>query len=261
MPVVMQCPIHAVSQQEFSAIAYQVMATVFAVHRDFGRLFEEKIYQYEIAERLGNAQLEFPITVVFDKFAKTYFIDLVVDSRAIFELKAADAVVPRHRAQLLHYLMLADVCHGKLINLRPDKVEHEFINTTLTLADRTSFAIEECSWDDHSVPGLKDWIISFLRDLGVGLDLSLYDEAAAYFCSPNGTLDRQAIRNERGRVVGSQELRIVAPEMALQFSAFSPEYTQQFEVHLKRFLSHTSLKAIQWINLARPQVLFKTIRN
>ncbi len=261
MPVVMQCPIHAISQQEFDAVAYQVMASVFAVHRDFGRLFDEKIYQHEIAERLGNARLEFPITVVFDKFAKIYYIDLVVDARAIFELKAADAMVPRHRAQLLHYLMLADVRHGKLINLRPDKVEHEFINTTLTLADRTSFAIEDRSWDDHCVSDFKDWISSFLRDIGVGLDLSLYEEAAAHVCSPNGSLVRYGIRNDRGRVVGNQELRIIAPDVALQFSAFSPEYTEQFEIHLRRFLSHTSLKAIQWINLARPEVLFKTIRN
>jgi GxxExxY protein len=99
MPVIPRNPVQCISQKEFSDIAYAVMAKVFEVHRDLGRLFDEKIYQREIAGRLGNAECEFPIDVTFDTFSKTFRLDLLVDGRAIFELKAAEAIVPRHRAQ------------------------------------------------------------------------------------------------------------------------------------------------------------------
>jgi GxxExxY protein len=259
MPVVSRNPIQSISQKEFSDIAYVVMATAFEVHRDLGRLFDEKIYQREIAGRLGNAEAEFPIELRFDTFSKTYFLDLVIDSKAIFELKAAETIASRHRAQLLHYLFLADAHHGKLINLRPDKVEHEFINTSLTHFDRTSFRVDGCAWDDREIPGLKEWIISFLRDIGVGLDLSLYEEAAAHFCEPNSLVIPLDIRNDQGRVIGNQNVRLLTPDMAVQFSGFSPDYLEHFELHLNRFLKHTSLRAIQWINLSRSQVQFKTI--
>ena len=260
MPVVLRNPIQRISQKEFSDIAYGVMATVFEVHRDLGRLFDEKIYQREIAARLGSAECEFPVDVTFGTFSKTYRLDLLVDCKAIFELKAAETIVPRHRAQLLHYLLLTEVNHGKLVNLRPDKVEHEFLNTSLTRSDRTSFSLESHEWDDGNDPGLKEWIVSFLRDIGVGLEVSLYEEAAGHFCLPNSSLARLDIRNDRGRTIGSQDVRLLAPGVAVEISAFTPEYLKQFELHLNRFLKHTSLRAIQWINLARSQVQFKTIR-
>ena len=259
MPVVLRNPIQCISQKEFSDIAYRVMAEVFQVHRDLGRLFDERIYQREVAARLGDAECEFPIDVTFDTFSKIYRLDLLVACKAIFELKAAETIVPRHRAQLLHYLLLTEVHHGKLINMRPDKVEHEFINTTLTRFDRTSFSLESSGWDDGSVPGLKNWIIPFLRDVGVGLDVSLYEEAAAHFCSPDSPLARLEILNDHGQVIGGQDVRLVAPGVAVEVSAFTPEYLKQFELHLNRFLNHTSLRAIQWINLTRSQVQFKTI--
>lgn len=237
------------------------MAIVFEVHRDLGRLFDEKIYQHEIAARLGSAECEFPIDVTFDTFSKTYRLDLLVGCKAIFELKAAEAITPRHRAQLLHYLLLTEVHHGKLINLRPDKVEHEFLNTSLTRSDRTSFSLESREWDDCRDPGLKEWIVSFLRDIGVGLEVSLYEEAAVHFCLPNSSLARLDIRNDDGRIIGSQDVRLLAPGVAVEVSAFTPEYLKQFELHLSRFLKHTSLRAIQWINLARSQVQFKTLHS
>jgi GxxExxY protein len=236
------------------------MGTVFEVHRDLGRLFDERIYQREIAVRLGNAECEFPIDVVFDTFCKSYFLDLLVGGKAVFELKAAETIVPRHRAQLLHYLLLTEVHHGKLINLRPDKVEHEFLNTSLSRPDRTSFSLESREWDDRSVPGLKEWVVSFLREIGVGLEVTLYEEAAAHFCLPNSSLFRLDIRNDQGRVIGGQEVRLLVPAVSVQCTAFSPGYLEQFELHLIRFLQHTSLLAIQWINLTRSQVQFKTIR-
>jgi len=81
VPICTRDPIVCISQKEFSDIAYRVMGVVFDVHRDLGRLFDEGIYQREIAERLANVRLESPIDVTFDSFAKTYLVDLLIENK------------------------------------------------------------------------------------------------------------------------------------------------------------------------------------
>src|ERR1039458_6765838 len=69
-----------------------------------------------------DARIEVPIEVSYESFCKTYYLDLVFVGGALFELKAVEALVNRHRAQLLHYLLLADLLHGKLVNMRLEAV-------------------------------------------------------------------------------------------------------------------------------------------
>ena len=97
---------------------YEVMRHAFDVQRELGRLFHEKIYHREIAFRIPDARCEVAVDVRFGDFCKTYYLDLLVGGGAIFELKAVEALAERHRRQLMHYLFLADLPHGKLVNLR-----------------------------------------------------------------------------------------------------------------------------------------------
>jgi hypothetical protein len=79
-----------------------------------------------------------------------------------------EALSRRHRAQLLHYLLLCDVGHGKLINVRPAAVQHEFVNSYLERADRNKFAVRSTYWNAH-LPGvteLRDLLTAMLHDLG-----------------------------------------------------------------------------------------------
>lgn len=45
-----------------------------------------------------------------------YRADVIVDGKVLLELKAVDAVLPVHRAQLLTYLRLSGIRVGLLIN-------------------------------------------------------------------------------------------------------------------------------------------------
>ena len=137
----------------------------------------------------GRSRSEFPMcaarlqsNVHFEGFCKRYFLDLLVGGGAIFELKAVESLAPRHERQLMQYLFLADVPHGKLVNLRPDRVEHKFVNNVLTRAQRTDFTVTCHAWEEIGSERLKDRTIAALRDWGTGLDLGLYSEAAAFFC-------------------------------------------------------------------------------
>ncbi len=259
MPVFCKHAVRPLSQREFGDIAYEVMAHVFAVHRELGRLFDEEIYQMEIANRLANAVLEVPIEVTFCDFRKLYYLDLLVDGGAIFELKTVDSLVPRHTAQLLNYLLLTDSMHGKLVNLRPENVVHEFVNTTIRRPDRVSFFIDDDNWQETGTARLKDLLISLFRDWGVGLDLSLYEAAIEHFFNPQDLLIKPQFCGAGGRLIGMQDVPQIAPDTAIRVTAVSKENSPAFEHHLRRFFRHTSLRVLPWVNLTREVVQFKTI--
>ena len=130
MPVIVRTPIRRLSQGEFGELAYSVMQCVFQIHRDMGRFFDEKIYKRELAYRHARVQLEVPIEVTHATCRKLQYVDVLVDGGGPFEFKTVEAITPRDRAQLLHYMFLAELDHGKLVNLRKDSVEHPF--TTIT---------------------------------------------------------------------------------------------------------------------------------
>jgi GxxExxY protein len=259
MPIKLQSELRLISQEEFGQIAYEVMKVIFAVHNELGRFLEEDIYRAAIAQRLHNAQ-GFAVKVEFDSFAKAYYLDLVVDDAACFELKAVEQLVGRHRAQLLNYLQLVELEHGKLVNLRPDLVEHEFVNATRTRAERTSFEVVDSSWDAPADRNLLPWLTTALRDWGTGLDLSLYEDAATHFYGgPELVLGLAEVRDE-GRPVGRQPVRLAAPDIAFRVTTMHPKAYENFENHAQRFLAHSALTGLQWINIRHGEVLFKTLR-
>ncbi len=101
MPVRSKYKVRRLTQQEFAALAYQVMGKLFEIHEDLGRLFDEQIYRRELLQRLPEAHGEVLVEVNFDSFSKRYYLDILFQG-AIFELKAVEAFAPRHRAQLLN---------------------------------------------------------------------------------------------------------------------------------------------------------------
>lgn len=120
MPVNLPKDLRRVDEGEFTEIAYRTMECVFAIHNEFGRFFDETIYKRELARRIREVRLEVPIEVVFEPFRKLYFLDVLVADCAVFEFKAVEALTNRHRAQLLQYLLLCGLPHGKLVNVRPE---------------------------------------------------------------------------------------------------------------------------------------------
>jgi GxxExxY protein len=259
MPIHVGAEVRQLDDVDCKACVYEVMRQVFAVHSELGRLFHEKIYQHEVAFRLAEAKCEVPIDVRFDDFCKTFYLDLLVGGGAVFEMKAVETLADRHRRQLLNYLFLTGLHHGKLVNLRPERVDHEFVNNTATLAERTRFAVVDDGWQELVIPNLKEWMTAMLHDWGVGLDLQLYENAAAHHCGqPDDAETEIAIRLD-GRHLGMQRVRLIAPRVALRVTALPVRILGAYHIQLCHFLHHADLSAIQWINVTRSLVRFKTI--
>ena len=212
MPISTRIPIRRLSQAEFGEIAFEVMRHVFDIHNEIGRFFDEKIYKRELAHRLPGVLLEEPIEVTFGTFRKPYSLDVLVAGGAVFEFKAVERLIGRHQAQLLNYLLLCDLAHGKLINVRSEGIEHEFVNTQWRRAERLMFEVNTERWDS-AIPGtaaLHDNLLAFLRDLGVGLEISLYEEAVVHFFGGKEQVERDVpveIGGHRlGDVMGDTEV-------------------------------------------------------
>ena len=260
MPITTRIPIRRLSQSEFGEIAYEVMEHVFAIHNEIGRFFDEKIYKRELARRLPNVRLEEPIEVSFGSFRTTYGLDVLVADGALFEFKAAECIVDRHRAQLLNYLLLCDLAHGKLINVRTEDVQHEFVNTQWRADTRREFAVLSERWDSK-IPGataLRDYLTSLLRDLGAGLELSLYEHAVVHHLGGAELVEAKVPVRINGRQVGEQPMRLLAPRVAFKITGLERSLGQ-FEAHARRLLAHVDLHAIVWVNVNMNEVIFTTL--
>jgi GxxExxY protein len=259
MPIHVAADIRRMEDEEFKARTYEVMHHIFAVHAELGRLFHEKIYHREIAFRIADARCEVAVDVRFEDFCKSYYLDLLVGGGALFELKAVDSLGELQRRQLMQYLFLLDLPHGKLVNLRPHRVDHEFVNNVLTRADRTSFATVDEGWQEIEGKQAKDGMTALLRDWGTGLDLALYEQAAAWLYGQPPDVESDVEVRMKSRLLGLQRMRMAAPDVAIRVTALAPEWLADFRTHLCRLLAHTDLRAIQWINITRQSVQFRTI--
>jgi GxxExxY protein len=258
MPATVRAELRRVDEGEFADAAYVVMGHVFEIHREFGRFFDERIYKQELARRVPGVELEVPVDVTFESFHTTYFIDAVVGGCAVFEFKAAESLTNRHRAQVLNYLLLCELEHAKLINVRPTAVEHEFVNTSLKTADRVRFQTNAASWTEFGNHGVRDWFRALLADLGTGLDVGLYEEALSQRLGGRPHVEQPVEIISGEDSIGWQRFRLVQPDVAFKITTLSHDL-QSFEIHSRRMLAHTRLKAIQWINVDHDEVRFHTL--
>lgn len=260
MPISTRIPIRRLSQPEFGGLAFEVMRQVFAIHNEIGRLLNERIYKCELARRIPSVQLEEPIEVTFGSFRKRYFLDVLIAEGGLFEFKSAEKLSERHRAQLLHYLLLCELAHGKLINVRPEQVEHEFVNTQWRFEHRLQFTIDADEWSE-TIPcatAMRDYLTAFLHDLGAGLEISLYEESVIHHFGGPEKIEADVPVRIGGQIVGEQRMRLIGSGVAFKITGLDGSL-DEFESHARRLLSHADLQAIAWVNINMKHVTFKTL--
>ena len=248
------------TQSEFGQIAFDVMKCVYEIHNEFGRFFDEAVYKRELAARMPGVELEVPVTVSHKTFSKLYKLDVLAHRRGVFEFKAAETIVPRHRGQTINSLLLFDLPHGKLINVRPERVNDEFVNCHLRLEALRNPSVDTASFVS-TVAGaafFHDHLLTLSRDWGSGLETGLYEEGLSHFLGGDErALQPVPVMGSKGHL-HDQKMRLLAPDVAFKLTAF-PDRLEAFETHARRLLQHTSLKAIHWANITHSHVTFTTI--
>jgi len=265
MPIEADSEILDFDRDEFHALAHRVLGIAFDVHNEFGRLLDESIYKRAISLRCAAAGIlpvrkEVQITVRFEGFEKRYFMDLLLAFGLMVEAKTVESLTKAHFAQTLHYLMLAGMKHGLLLNMRRERVEHQFVSTTLDFTERRRFTIHVADFRplNEQSRWLRETIARLLADCGAFLQVALDREAIIHFLG-GPEVDLRKIRIVDGdQSLGFDELCLQCDDTALAFTALTDGQTRMRD-HLQRFLGHTRLACIQWINLNHHDIEFTSL--
>lgn len=260
MPIEPSIPISCISQQEYHEIDERMVGHAMAIHNQFGRLLDEFVYKKELAERCTKdgmpARREVRVRVTHRTFVKDYFIDMLLCNSTIIEAKTAKETLAAHKGQGINYLLLAGTHHGSLVNFRLPRMKRYFLSTRLTHELRNQFKTIEAEWpkdEDHT--RLRDCVIEFARDIGLGLDLPLYREAIAQLTgSPRQLIP--LINGSSG--LGHHEMTLLNEDVGIAVTAL-PEQ-DEFRPHLSRLLQITPLSGIAWINLKLGEIRFEHLK-
>lgn len=260
MPVTSSVPIVDLTTEEFGKLDYRVMSHAFASQNAIGRLADEIVYHRDLENRLKDAgfqvQREVAVTIHFDCFQKRFCLDLLVAGEAIYELKAVPALTDWHQAQLLNYLLMLDLAHGKLLNFKSPKVDSRFVNNSNSLSKRQAFAV---SADSHcGCHAFRELVINLLRDWGTGLSIGLYQQALLQLLGGDDKVLR-SIPMKRDRCdLGQQRFAMIDDESAFRITAFS-DATNEYTRQLRKLLAHSVLKRVEWVNISIDRATFNTV--
>jgi len=264
MPIACQLKFRNLTQSEFDERDAVVMRCAYAAQNALGRLCDERVYEYDLARRLRAegfrlVHTRVPVVVSHDGFVKEYRLDLVAD-HALYELKTVGAFVSQHDAQALHYAMLADVNHAKLLNFRTGKVQGRLLFNVLIGGRRRTTSMDAARWVSLSPECdiLKRRVERLLTDWGGGLDWRLYDEALVHFCGGVDRCTRRVTIWLDGAELGSHLVNVHAEGVFFLVTSFTNLLEQQ-RAHICRLLALTRMRAVQWINLDHNSVQLQTI--
>jgi GxxExxY protein len=107
---------------KMNVLSGKVVDSAYVIHKALGPGLLENVYEICLTHELKKKglkverQVEIPINYDGIKFDAGFRIDLLVEDHLIIELKAAEAILSVHEAQLLTYLKLCQKRLGLLIN-------------------------------------------------------------------------------------------------------------------------------------------------
>ncbi len=116
------------TQEERNRITKDILDASIEVHRNLGPGLLESVYEVclckELLMRKRNflRQVALPVVYKEESLDLDFRIDILVEEEIVIELKAVDALLPVHEAQILTYLKLSDKRIGLLINFNVPKL-------------------------------------------------------------------------------------------------------------------------------------------
>lgn len=259
MPIERSIALRHLSQDEFDRLDTVVMRHAYDAQNKLGRLFDERVYENEMARTLRAAghevHTQVPVLATHGSFEKTYYPDLIVD-HMLYELKTVVALLPEHDAQALHYAMLMDVTRAKLLNFRTERMQGKLCYNPLTDGKRREARFQECVWQPKSeaCERLLRQLQNIVADWGTHLSFRLYNEAMVHL---NGGETHCLQRLPVGDL-GTHVVQSHAPGMAFVCTSLTRGIAD-FRTHLSRLISHLELTAMHWFNFNHSTIECETL--
>lgn len=103
-------------------LCYKVLGCAIEVHKQLGPGLLESVYEkcflreLELNKIRYRAQVGLPVYYKGVSLDVNFRVDVLVEETLVVELKAADALLPVHTAQLLTYMKLLEKPKGIIVN-------------------------------------------------------------------------------------------------------------------------------------------------
>ncbi len=260
MPIQCSEEVTDLSLEDFRELDYGVMRHMFDAHNQLGFLAAEAVFQRDLLSRLNHAGTrvirEVPVHLSHKGYSTSLFLDLLVASSGVYELKVVRTLNDTHRGQLLTYLCLLDLRRGKLVNFGGTSVQSEFVNAPMTNLERRSFSVV----DDGFIGPRRflDLVVGLLRDWGTCLTLSIYQDALVHLLGGKNDVVKQLPLNRGKVLLGTQLFHMTSELSAFRITAFKEKSTG-YPKQLQRLIAHCPLNTIHWINIRPRTVELTTI--
>jgi len=128
--------------QKADGLTESIIAAAIEVHRDKGPGLIESIYEWCLSIELGLRGLSCVsqklVVIAYKGHTREEPLrcDVLVEGCVLVEAKAVEAVLPKHKAQLLSYMKLMNVPIGLLVNFHELKVTDGISRLILPGANR-----------------------------------------------------------------------------------------------------------------------------
>jgi len=266
MPIHRTLELQSISDKAFAEIDEVVMRCAYASQNHFGRLFDERIYENDLASRLRAHGLEVhtqvPVKVSHGSFEKTYFLDLVVN-QMLYELKVVASLLREHDAQALNYAMLQNIRLVKLQNFGESEVRGKLLRNAMGEPERHQPTMRKTGWRPLGprCTELIEHLKELIRDWGTHLDYRLYNEALIHHFGGEANCLLRTEMMSGDLILGTHPVPHHDVEHGFIVTGFTrpqPSYRE----HLEVLLQHApSLKGMQWINLNHFRLEVTTIQS
>ncbi|MDO8583390.1 MAG: GxxExxY protein [bacterium] len=116
----------------YPELSYKIVGILFEVHTQLGNRYQEKYYQRAVEVKLKNKKTDYKreiavdLTIDGEKIGK-YFLDFLIDSKVILELKAKPRFTINDYRQIRAYLKSKDLKLGILANFYGESLEYKRI--------------------------------------------------------------------------------------------------------------------------------------
>lgn len=110
---------------------YAIIGACMAVHNELGPGFLEAVYQEALAMEFTRREIPFvrekPLIISYSgqQLTTRYHADFYCYDSIILELKALSELIPKHHAQVLHYLKATRSERGLLVNFGALRLEYK----------------------------------------------------------------------------------------------------------------------------------------
>jgi GxxExxY protein len=264
MPIHPTLHLRSIADSEFTVVDKAVMDCAYAAHNKFGRLFDERVYENDVAARLRalgfEVHTQVPLLVEHGSFRKTYYLDLVVN-HMLYELKTVAALSLEHESQALNYAILQDIRLVKLLNFGEPKVRAKLLQNALETKDRRQASLRRTGLRmlSPNCERLVAHLRELLHDWGTNLSASLYSEGLVHYFGGESHCVKRLDLHDGDTLLGTHRVQLHSEDHAFVVTSLH-RYQPAYRSHLDTLLAHTRLKGIQWINLNHSRVEITTIQ-